>query len=78
MSNVLKTAYKKYRDIDTVNDLKKNRLTFAEYEELRYALADLCKAGKTATFIKAVAQWLKRAGFKVSNDDEGVNYIITL
>lgn len=78
--NKFKKAYKAWQKIDTAADLKKNKLTLAEYHILTDILRELSKLnGKTAyTFSDGVANWLKKHGFTVNMDNNKINYLISI
>lgn len=78
--NKFKKAYKAWQKIDTAADLKKNKLTLAEYHTLTDVLRELSKLnGKIAyTYSDGVANWLKKHGFTVNMDDNKINYLISI
>lgn len=71
-------AFSDYNEIEHANDLKKHGLTLAEYSALREVLATFASCDPNAaeeTFLKDVADWMKKRGFTVT---EGAgNYRIT-
>lgn len=77
-------AYTKYRTIDTVADLKRNKLTLDEYKTLTSVLDTICnrKSDGVWTFKDGVADWCRRNGLIVTDphgDDRTacVNYWIS-
>ena len=66
------TAYTRLQEIDSAADLKKNRLTLTEYDAARETFADLTTPGSaTDTFLQAVADFFRRAGFIVTETATG-------
>lgn len=64
------------QDIENDNDLKRERLTVAEYHAARDIFPELSTPGNSAqTFIKSVAEFYARAGFTVKPGT--VNFTIT-
>lgn len=77
--SILEKAIKKYKDIDTAADLRKNGLSLCEMEILQLVLMDLTKDGKTETFNTSVAEWCRKNGLQVIDPNfENVNYTISL
>lgn len=78
-ADIFATAYKKYKDIEDMNDLRKEKLTLDEYDtvfDLLKQMSDLKSKGYT--FKTGVAEWFKRKKFIVTMDNNNVNYIISL
>ena len=78
-ADIFATAYKKYKDIEDMKDLRKEKLTLDEYDtvfDLLKQMSDLKSKGYT--FKTGVAEWLKRNKFIVTMDSNNVNYIISL
>lgn len=72
-------AYSDYYAIENMNDLRKNRLTLAEYHALTDILKELSSItdGKIVyTFMDRVAMWLLNHGFTVI--EHGINYAISI
>ena len=64
--------------IEDANDLKKQRLTLADYHAARDIFGQLSTPGSSAkTFLQGVADFYSRAGFTVTMEPAGVNYIIS-
>lgn len=71
------TAYSNYREIEDMNDLKKNKLTLAEYNAVYDVLASMsdCKTDGE-TIMADVAEWFKRNNFVVTS--KGIGWKISL
>lgn len=73
-------AYKALRGMEGAADLKKAGFTLSDYREAQDCLQEYAKNNGedgTATICKAVADWYKRQGFKVSEQGEnGVGWNI--
>lgn len=67
----LKKAMQEYMMMETVKDLKKNKLTFAEYDELRKVLMDVNKRGQSETIMKGVKDWMVNHGAEAEADGIG-------
>ena len=66
--NVYTMAYDRYKSIEDMKDLKREKLTLAEYNAVYDVLKTLSRIiddPKTSTYIEAVANWFKRNGFSV-------------
>jgi len=74
--NIYTKAYDRFRNIEDMKDLKKEKLTLTEYDAVYDVLKTLSRIddSKTTTFVKAVADWFKRNGFSVIQGT-GVNCI---
>ena len=70
----LKKAIQEYMMMETVKDLKKNKLTFAEYDELHRVLMDVNKRGQGETIMKGVKDWMVKHGAEA--EAEGIGWII--
>ena len=78
-ADIFATAYKKYKDIEDMSDLRKEKLTLDEYDtvfDLLKQMSDLKSKGYT--FKTGVAEWFKKNKFIVTMDSDNVNYIISL
>lgn len=72
-------AYNDYFAILDEKDLKRNRLTFAEYTEVKHILMKLSKIvdkKKTETIMSGVSEWFKRRNFNVQ--EKGIGWVITI
>ena len=70
---------KKVASVETIHDLKKEKLTLAEYRCLEKVVMMLKKEKTVKTFLKNVAEWCERQGCKVTQPNGyEVNYIIEL
>lgn len=72
----LAAIYNDYVSIETDKDLKKRKLTLAEYQAFPSVFNDYQKNGEGRTFVAAIADYFKKYGFSVSMDENNVNYII--
>lgn len=69
-------AYTILRNIDSMEDLKKHKLTLAEYRAVQEVLTELSTPGSsTKTFISGVADFFERCGFTVKLGT--INYTIS-
>lgn len=61
-------AYKALRSIESAEDLKRNKLTLAEYREACEVIQDYASNDgySASTIHKSVAEWFERHGFEVS------------
>lgn len=57
---------KKYNNMTTYVDLKRNKLTKADYDMLGDVLTDMISGQIVTTIYKSVAEWCKRNGAKVT------------
>lgn len=64
MKNLKKTM-QEYMMIETVKDLKKNKLTLAEHDELHRVLLDVNKRGQGETIMEGVRDWMIKHGAEV-------------
>lgn len=62
-------AYNQYSDIADDADLRRNKLTLAEYEILGRTLQKILKAEAIGTYVinQGVAEWCRRNGLIVDN-----------
>lgn len=68
-------AYTKLNNCEDMNDLRKLKLTLAEYNAAKDVFQDLTKPhSKTLCFMQSVADFYKSCGFNVT--EKGVNYQI--
>lgn len=75
-ARAISKAYTTLRNIESAADLKKERLTLAEYDAARDLFGELSTPRSSAkTFIKSVADFYSRAGFTVF--EFGNHYTIT-
>lgn len=75
MKMEIKKAYNAIRSIDNINDLKRNKLTLAEYNDLCSAFNDLVERQEAETISERVAKWYKKQGFDVT--EKGIGYKIS-
>lgn len=64
--------------IVSIKDLRKQKLTLAEYNALLVIWHELKQIGVAATFMKSVANWFKKQDCKVQMDSDSINYIIMI
>ena len=64
-------AVKAFLAIQSEKDLKRAKLTLAEYRELGKDLQEFILTGQTRTIFKAVAVWLEKHGFIVEVEEVG-------
>lgn len=72
----LTAIYNDYVSIETDKDLKKRKLTLAEYQAFPSVFKRYQDSGEARTFVTAIADYFKKYGFSVSMDENHVNYII--
>lgn len=58
-------AINNYNKITTSKDLRRNKITKAEYDMIFYLLRDMANGEVVATMFENVAMWFKRNGCKV-------------
>lgn len=73
----LKSIYNALASVETIQDLKKARLSLLDLHAAQDCFNELVKTGSTKTFINPVADFFRRCGCKVSCNDY-INYTITL
>lgn len=64
-------AIEAFKEIETEKDLKRAKLTLAEFRELGEDLQEYIKTGQTRTICKAIADWFKKYGFTVDVEEVG-------
>lgn len=67
----IEKAIKAFKAIETEKDLKRAKLTLAEFNEIYEDLREYIKSGQTRTICKAVAEWFTKQGFMVEVEDVG-------
>ena len=78
MKNI-KTVLRKYFDIETAQDLKKNKLTLSEHYELYDVLREVSERKEAKCFMNGVAAWCRRNGLTVVDPhDHEINYTISI
>lgn len=65
-----------FEAMDSENELKRNKLTLADYFILSLVLKEIIESGEAVTFVKSVADWCNRNGLSASLSEDGINYII--
>lgn len=74
---IISATYHKLNDADSIDDLRKLKLTLAEFDICRVIFPEVSKIGGVAkTCSTEVANFFKRNGYSVELKD--VNYIITI
>lgn len=64
---------KKFTALETSADLKRNKITLSDYDEIYSVLVLMSKGKPTNTISKNVAQWFKRNGANVNVVETGWN-----
>lgn len=64
---------KKFTALETSADLKRNRITLSDYNEIHSVLVLMSKGKPTNTISENVAQWFKRNGANVNVVETGWN-----
>lgn len=64
-------AIEAFKAIQTDKDLKRAKLTLAEFRELGEDLQEYIKTGQTRTICKAIADWFKEYGFTLDVEEVG-------
>lgn len=59
--------------METSADLKRNKITLSDYDEIYSVLVLMSKGKPTGTISERVAKWFKRNGANVSMVDTGWN-----
>lgn len=70
-----KQAYKNFCAIETVKDLKKNKLTLVELDEVYRILMDIAEYGHSSTIMEGSKNWIERNGAEVR--EEGIGWTLT-
>jgi len=68
-------AIKAFKTIESASDLKKHKLSLADYQDLAMTLQSIVDVGTGTTLIKSVADWCKRNGLAVT--EESICYSIS-
>ena len=67
----MKKAMQEYMMMETIKVLKKNKLTFAEDDELHRVLMDVNKKGQSETIMESVKNWMVNHGAEAEVDGIG-------
>lgn len=67
-------AVKKYIMIETINDLKRNKLTLSEHEELYAILKEMKERGESETIMEGAKNWMVKNGAKAT--PHGIGWLI--
>jgi 5-enolpyruvylshikimate-3-phosphate synthase len=59
---------KKFKEITTEKDLRKNNLSLSDHKDLAMTLQSVIDVGSGTTLIKNVADWCKKNGLKVQEE----------
>ena len=70
----LSKAIEAYKSISNAADLKREKLSLSDYNDLRYTLQSIIDIGQATTILASVANWCKRRGLKI--DEESCCYNI--
>lgn len=65
-----------FEAMDSEKELKKNKLTLADYFILSLVLKEIIESGESMTFVKSVVDWCNRNGLSASLSEDGINYVI--
>lgn len=63
--NTLNKLIKKYKSIETIKDLKQNKLTLSDYHLLFDILKDIQSTGQAETIILNIKNWIEKMGVKL-------------
>ena len=69
-------ACKELNAIDNYNDLKRRKMTLAEYQTCWKILPYIKIYGRYETFIEGCAEFFKKCGFVVTKTEDGVSFLI--
>ena len=75
MKNITK-AVKVFKNISNEKDLRKNKLTLSEYQDLQITLQSIINEKSGTTLLKNVADWCKRNNLNVQ--EQSIYYKITV
>ena len=74
---IISATYHKLNDTDSIDDLRKLKLTLAEFDVCREIFPEISKIGGVAkTCLTGVADFFKNNGYSV--ELKNINYIITI
>lgn len=75
----ISNLYRDYSQIDSEKELKKRKITLAEYNAIAFSANELQSNGFFLTFSKAIAEYFKRFNFTViPPHDFEINYKIEI
>lgn len=57
-----------FKNIETAQDLKKERLSLSDYRDLSLTLQSVVDVGRGTTMIQNVSDWCKKHGMKVLDE----------
>lgn len=70
-----KKAYVKFCAIETVKDLKKNKLTLTEFDEVYRIFMEIGEYGHSSTIMEGAKNWMEHNGAEVR--EEGIGWTLT-
>lgn len=70
--------FKKWSNIKTAGELKRNKLSLCQYLSLSGTLHEIAQSGKARTCDLDIAEWFRKSGCKVTSDKHNVNFEITI
>lgn len=78
--NALSKLIKKYKSIETIKDLKQNKLTLSDYQLLFDILKDIQSTGQAETIFLNVKNWIVKNGGKATQNIENnnISWILTI
>lgn len=75
---ILSTFYYDYISIDTEADLRKRKISLADYRAIPEIFGEVQRCGTVKCFITSVAEYFRKHGFTVALEPDGVNYDISI
>lgn len=75
---ILSTLYHDYTAIDTEADLKKRKISLADYHAIPEIFGEVQRYGTTKCFISSIAEYFKKHGFTIELEPDNVNYNISI
>ena len=77
-TKILSALYSDYISIDTEADLRKRKISFADYRAIPEFFGEVQRCGTVKCFITSIAEYFKKHGFTVALEPDGVNYDISI
>lgn len=75
---ILSALYHDYTAIDTEADLRKRKISLADYRAIPEIFGEVQRHGTTKCFISSIAEYFKKHGFTVELELDNVNYNISI
>lgn len=75
---ILSTFYHDFISIDTEADLRKRKISLADYRAIPEIFKSVQVHGTAKCFITSIAEYFKKHGFIVELEPDGVNYDISI